>query len=82
MSEAESTIVPSRSNSTADQVRVGAMVWVGMGEVTVTSYGAMSAESFSGTRTTLGKFTGCALAVPEPAQNRRAWPLSMPRIAS
>ena len=39
MSEAESTIVPSRSNSTADQVRAGAMVWVGIVEVIVTSYG-------------------------------------------
>ena len=40
MSAAESTMVPSRSNSTVDQVRVGTSVWVGIVEVTVSSYGA------------------------------------------
>ena len=43
------TIAPVRTwstvlfdlDGTADQVRSGAMVWVGMGEVTVTSYGAI-----------------------------------------
>ena len=41
MSEAESTMVPSRSKSTADQVRVGAIAVgvVRVSEVTRTYYG-------------------------------------------